>query len=157
MTIIRPQRKKRLTDLFLAVIVLLLGLGIALAFLWNLTRYWGIENRGVETIGYITEVTPPRSKSNARVSFDYQVEGRTLSGHSDVDQAYYEFAQNRVGGEIPIIYFKDYPRLSAIRGFNNGKYIGVYFLAAVFFLPLGLFLMVNGVRNQSKTERSTPA
>ncbi|MBZ0319223.1 MAG: hypothetical protein K8L91_22605 [Anaerolineae bacterium] len=151
MTTARHERKKRLSDFLVAFIMLLLGIGIALAFLWNFVRYWGIEQRGVETLGYITEARAPRPKNKARILYQYEVDGQSRQGHSEVDDAYYESVKDHEGEEIPIVYFKDYPRLSAIRGYNNYKNLWVYFFVTVLFLPLGLYLMINSARDRGQT------
>ncbi|MBI5931110.1 MAG: hypothetical protein HY862_17505 [Chloroflexi bacterium] len=150
-----PNRKKSVSDFLVAWVVLLLGSGIVLAFFWNFARYGGIEYRGVETTGTITEARAPQPKSQARVSYTYVVAGKSYSGHSFVDDGYYNFARNNLDQEIPIIYFKEYPGLSAIRGFNNGKNLVAYFVAALIFFPLGLFLFVNWMRHQPKSQPTT--
>jgi hypothetical protein len=124
-------------DYLSALMCLVLGVISVLLAGWNHARYWTVKNEGVATTGTITEVAS-RPKSWPRVFYEYEVEGHMYEGYSYVDSDYLDYAQANIGDTIPLVYYKKFPRFSAIRGFNNGE-------LAAYALAIGSFLSLLGI------------
>lgn len=146
------SRKAHRKGLWPAIVALLFGVIPYMSVAWNGVRYWGVENAGVETTGYITYVA--RTGHGPIVNYEYSVEGRTYKGDSRVSRAYGRTVEDNIGGEIPIIYYKNYPRLSAIRGFNDGwEFVCLFPLASIFFV-LGILWLADWIRQEWKIRHS---